>query len=150
MKDENICGNCKKLIPEALTTCPNCGTKQNTGSLKNALIIFGILGVFVIIGLVMSSKGDNTTSQNNSSISKVQNQSAKWNINEVDAMVNGNVPMAASLLKTPADTKARAIEAIPSEVIKAPENFYEVLHCFRTMQQVVSFQKYLMVLSPQK
>jgi hypothetical protein len=123
MNDKNICKKCKKEISAKLDVCPNCGAKQNTKSFKNAMIIFGILVVFVIVGLVMSNSGNNATSQNNTQSSQKNIQANKWNTKDVDAMTNGNIPIAAGLLKTPTDTKTNAVDAIPADVIKTPDSY---------------------------
>lgn len=119
MSEKIKCKKCQTETSAFARTCPNCGEKINSSARKNASIIFGILGVFVIIGFIMLFGGNHESAN-----TLPQTQNGSWNTKDVDAMTNGNVPLAAGLLKSSEDTKANAIDAVPAEVIKTPQNYY--------------------------
>ncbi len=101
--------------------------------LKGVIAIFLVL---VVIGIVVGkddTKKDNTQTATQTSSStetkKTEDKAAstkapEWNTSEMDAQKNGNIKIAAKLVKNDSNLAAKAETASAAEVIKRPWDYY--------------------------
>lgn len=118
------CKACKKEIDSSATKCPYCQSDQRSWRSRHKIltVIIGIIGILLVISVVTASKGGDKTSTDN----KTSQTQSTWNTKELDALKNGNIPIAVNLLNdaSNADIKGKAENLDPATVFKTPWDHY--------------------------
>lgn len=127
MNEMKLCKVCLKDVAKSAKTCPHCGAKLKMGVLKKVGIGFGVIIVLCVVASLASPKDSTTqsttTSANTQPVKKAESKPT-WNTTETDAMKNGNLDVAISLLKTAGDIKQNAQTCDAASVMKTPWNYY--------------------------
>jgi len=136
--------------PNPSPTIQMAPEKKKKGCLKPILIALGVfVGLLLVIGIFSSGRDkDKQTTVNNSSATsenkdskptdkpeakaetaqkgeaKPEKKTPEWNTKDLNALENGNMLIAANLLKTAGDIKKDAVAVEPASVNKTPWKYY--------------------------
>lgn len=133
------CRICQKEISRGAKLCPHCGDKRKGGLLSKIMVVL-LGGVTILITVALLNSGSGNAKSNTAKVDsgKVSGEPS-WNTNDPDGLTNGNIMVAARLIKS--NTIPEPVKKTPAEsadeVIKAPWRYYGQTLCFEGLVAVV-------------